>query len=56
MPATTGEVIHVDGGRHAVGAEVPGKSDEAVDHAGSGAAGAELPVQATNTVEGRSED
>jgi enoyl-[acyl-carrier protein] reductase I len=28
MPATTGEVIHVDGGHHAVGAELPDQSDE----------------------------
>jgi enoyl-[acyl-carrier protein] reductase I len=26
MPATTGEVIHVDGGHHAVGAELPDQS------------------------------
>ncbi|MBJ7601372.1 MAG: enoyl-[acyl-carrier-protein] reductase FabI [Candidatus Nephthysia bennettiae] len=56
MPATTGEVIHVDGGRHAVGAEMPGKSDHAVDGGESKSAGQELPVQATNTVEGRSAD
>jgi enoyl-[acyl-carrier protein] reductase I len=29
LPATTGEMIHVDGGYHAVGAEVPELSGSA---------------------------
>src|ERR1700730_5012446 len=28
MPATTGEVVHVDGGHHALGAELPEQSEE----------------------------
>jgi enoyl-[acyl-carrier protein] reductase I len=33
MPATTGEVVHVDGGHHAMGAEIPAGSPEPAESA-----------------------